>query len=95
MFEFTIYGIDNDKFRRLLSDLQSSLKEIPLSYKVIQIKDIDEIIKSGIVSIPSIYFRNTLIIEDHIPEAAAMKKLIFKALEKELGTKQLAALNIK
>jgi len=95
MFEFTIYGVDNDKFRMLLSELNTALNAMPLPYKVNQVKDIDEIIKSGVISIPSIYFKDTLIIEDHIPNDAVLKQLIFKALEMELDADQLSSLKTR
>jgi len=89
MLQFVIYGIENEKYNRLLKELRSTMADIPMEYEVAQIKDVDEIIRSGVIAIPSLYHKDTLIVEENIPEAMQLKQIIGTAIADELKPDQI------
>lgn len=89
MLQFVIYGIENEKYNRLLKELKSTMAEIPLEYEISQVHDIDEIIKSGVIAIPSLYHKNTLIVEENLPESVQLRQIIGRALADELKPDQV------
>lgn len=89
MLQFVIYGIENEKYNRLLKELRSTMEEIPMEYEVAQVHDVDEIIRSGVIAIPSLYHKNTLIVEENIPESVQLKQIIGTALADELKPDQV------
>ncbi len=89
MLEFTIYGIENDKFINLMRLLSDAMSTFPLSYKIQRVTNIDDIISSGVVSIPSIYYKSTLISEEELTSVENMRKQILHAIENDLTPEQL------
>lgn len=89
MLQFVIYGIENEKYNRLLKELKSTMEDIPIEYEIAQIHDVDEIIRSGVIAIPSLYHKNTLIVEENLPEFVQLRQIIGAAIEKELEPEQV------
>lgn len=89
MLEFTIYGIENDKFFKLMKQLSDSMSKFPFSYRIQRVTNIDDIIASGVISIPSVYYKSTLIAEEQQTSDKIMRKKIFEAIENDLTPEQI------
>jgi hypothetical protein len=81
MKQFTLYGIENEKFQRLEKLLVSVMQSIPVAYKLQKIHDIDIIVRSGIETIPSLFLEHILITGENIPDEKEFKYRITDALE--------------
>jgi hypothetical protein len=80
MKQFTLYGIENEKFQRLEKLLVTVMQSMPVAYKLQKIHDIDIIVRSGIETIPSLFLENILITGDNIPDESEFKYRITDAL---------------
>jgi hypothetical protein len=88
MEEFTLYGIENEKYQRLERMLQKVLFDLKLDSKVSKINDIDIIVRSGISSIPSLFYKDTLIsTEAVLDESELREKIIVLSNKSSNGTK--------
>jgi hypothetical protein len=85
MKQFTLYGIENEKFQRLERLLVGVMQGLSMPYKLQKIHDIDIIVRSGIDAIPSLFLEEVLITGDNIPEESELKYRIEQALKATNG----------
>ena len=85
MKQFTLYGIENEKFQRLEKLLTGVMQGLSTPYKLQKIHDIDIIVRSGISAIPSLFLEEVLITGDNIPEESELKFRIEQALKATNG----------
>jgi hypothetical protein len=85
MKQFTLYGIENEKFQRLEKLLVEVMQGLSTPYKLQKIHDIDIIVRSGIEAIPSLFLEEVLITGDNIPEESELKLRIEQALKATNG----------
>lgn len=76
MEEFTLYGIENEKFQKLERMLRKVLADMGLNFKLVKINDIDIIVRSGISSIPSLFFKEYIISSEVVPDEMELKNRI-------------------
>jgi uncharacterized protein YccT (UPF0319 family) len=80
MIEFTLYGIENEKFQRLECLLAIVMSDMHMAYTVEKIHDIDVIVRSGIGVIPSLFYKSNLISGDQVPDIDEFRIRIEKAI---------------
>lgn len=87
MIEFTLYGIENEKFQRLESLLAIVMSDLKMAYTVEKIHDIDVIVRSGIGVIPSLFYHSNLISGDQVPDKDEFRMRIEQAINFKYPTK--------
>lgn len=80
MLKFKIYGIQNDKYNQLLRRLDDAMELIGVSYVVEKIHDVDEIVSSGVLSVPSLFLNNIPLAQNSIPDKEFLKERISQAI---------------
>jgi hypothetical protein len=84
MLEFKIYGIQNDKYYKLLLRLEEAMEKIYSTYRVERIHDVDEIVSSGALSVPALFLHDIPLAENHIPDVEQLRISIRDAIKSEM-----------
>ncbi len=83
MLEFKIYGIQNDKYYKLLLRLEEAMEKIYDTYKVERIHDVDEIVSSGALSVPALFLHNIPLAQNSIPDVEQLRISIRNAIDSD------------
>lgn len=84
MLEFKIYGIQNDKYYKLLLRLEEAMEKIYSTYRVERIHDVDEIVSSGALSVPALFLHNIPLAQNSIPDVEQLRISIRNAMNSEM-----------
>lgn len=86
MLEFKIYGIQNDKYFKLLLRLEEAMEKIYDTYNVERIHDVDEIVSSGALSVPALFLHNIPLAQNSIPDVEQLRSSIRHAMDSGNGS---------
>ncbi len=74
-----ILGTGCAKCKKLAENADTAAKEMNLSYELVKVTDLNEIMKFGVMMTPALAVDGKVLLTGKVPEAAAIKPLLEKA----------------
>ncbi|HOY66477.1 MAG TPA: thioredoxin family protein [Candidatus Ozemobacteraceae bacterium] len=74
-----ILGTGCAKCKKLAENADVAAKELDLSYELVKVTDLNEIMKFGVMMTPALAVDGKVLLTGKVPEPAAIKQLLEKA----------------
>jgi len=73
-----VLGVGCPKCKKLAENAEAAAKELNLSYDLVKISDLNEIMKFGVMITPALAVDGKVLLAGKVPEPAAIKPLLEK-----------------